>query len=97
MVCFCYLQDSVCFNGASCIAYCDELDAVTNSPVYTCSCLEGFEGRNCSVQVTPPPPPHKRKKKTSKNLTEIPQPVLDNNLIIILEKYHRVIVQEQLR
>ena len=47
------LQDSVCFNGASCIAYCDELDAVTNTPVYTCSCLEGFEGRNCSTEVNP--------------------------------------------
>jgi len=47
----CQLQDSVCFNGASCISYCDEIDTLTNSPVYTCSCLEGFEGRNCSIQV----------------------------------------------
>jgi len=43
-------NDSICFNGASCIAYCDELEPNTNFPSYTCSCLEGFEGRNCSIQ-----------------------------------------------
>ena len=45
----CKLIFFFCYNGATCTAFCDDLDALTNQPRYTCACLEGFEGRNCSL------------------------------------------------
>lgn len=48
----CKQEVDVCHNGASCTAYCDEpLDTLTQATFFKCSCLEGFQGRNCSVTV----------------------------------------------
>lgn len=43
----------MCFNGATCTAFCDEpLDLLTGLPTYRCSCPDGFEGANCSLAIT---------------------------------------------
>ena len=41
----------MCYNGASCTAFCDDLGTLMSPPQprYTCACTEGFEGRNCSL------------------------------------------------
>ncbi|XP_068136743.1 sushi, nidogen and EGF-like domain-containing protein 1 isoform X6 [Hyperolius riggenbachi] len=37
-----------CQNGGRCID-----DCVTGNPSYTCSCLSGFTGKHCSIEVSP--------------------------------------------
>ena len=41
----------MCYNGATCTAFCDDLDTLMSppQPKFTCSCTEGFEGPNCSL------------------------------------------------
>ena len=59
----CKQEEAVCFNGASCSAYCDDpLDAFTNSPVFKCICLDGFQGRNCSLAVRHPVRNHAKRQ-----------------------------------
>ncbi|KAI9551727.1 hypothetical protein GHT06_022063 [Daphnia sinensis] len=43
--------ESVCYNGAKCTSYCDEVDKMTGLPVYRCSCADGYEGSDCSLQI----------------------------------------------
>lgn len=42
----------MCYNGAKCTSYCDDIDVLTGQPVYRCACADGFEGPTCLLQST---------------------------------------------